>query len=427
MLTQEEDVEIQALRARGWSIAAIARHTGRDPKTVRAWLSGSRRERDRASSVLERYREYLVARFDDDAHVFASVLYRELVGLGFERSYQTLTRELRQLQLRPVCECCRRGGVDVTTEIDHPPGEELQFDWLELRETPWGAPAFVLVGALSHSSKCRGFFSEGQSGAHVIEALDGVLRRLGGTTRRWRTDRMAGVVFPGTDRLLGEFAACAKHYQVGVDVCPARRAKRKGVVEAAIKYLTGSWWSSAPVSTPAQAQATLDRFCVEVADLRPRGASSVGELAGRERLRGLPPLPFPAEIAAERPVGRSALVSFEGNSYSVSAALAGERQVTVRAKVGERAVRIFSPAGVLLATHRRAPAGAGQVVRSGEHAAELQAAVLSVFTTRPPCKRKQNRPPGPAAQAAAARLRGEQPDHVVVDLERYAQLAEVAR
>ena len=199
------------------------------------------------------------------------------------------------------------------------------------------------------------------------------------------------------------------------------------MVEAAIKYLTGSWWSSAPVSTPAQAQATLDRFCVEVADLRPRGASSVGELVGRERLRGLPPLPFPAEIVAERPVGRSALVSFEGNSYSVSAALAGERQVTVRAKVGEQAVRIFSPAGVLLATHRRAPAGAGQVVRSGEHAAELQAAVLSVLTTRPPCKRKQNRPPGPAAQAAAARLRSEQPDRVVVDVERYAQLAEVAR
>ena len=75
MLTQEEDVEIHALRARGWSIAAIARHTGRDPKTVRAWLSRSRRERERASSVLERYRGYLVARFDDDAHVFASVLY----------------------------------------------------------------------------------------------------------------------------------------------------------------------------------------------------------------------------------------------------------------------------------------------------------------------------------------------------------------
>jgi len=427
VLTEEEDVEIQALRGRGWSISAIARHTRRDRKTVRAGLSRPATERERAPSVLEPYREFLEARFVDDPHVLASVLYRELVALGFGRAYQTLTRELRRLELRPRCECCRRGGVDVTTEIDHPPGEELQFDWLELEQTPWGEPAYVLVGALPHSGQCRGVFSEGQTGAHVIEALDGVLRRLGGTARRWRTDRMAGVVYPGSDRLLPEFAACAKHYGVSVDVCPARRAKRKGVVEAAVKYTTNSWWCSAAVATPAQAQASLDRFCVQVGDLRPRGQASVGELAVRERLRALPLVPFPAEIVVDRPVGRSALVSFDGNRYSVPAALAGAPQVVVRARLGEQTIRIFSAAGVVAATHRRAPAGAGQIVRSVEHAAELQAAVLSIFTTRPPCRRKQNRPPGKAALEAAARLRGEQPAGVVIDLERYAQLAEVAR
>jgi hypothetical protein len=30
MLTQEEDMEIAALHGRGWSVSAIARHTGRD-------------------------------------------------------------------------------------------------------------------------------------------------------------------------------------------------------------------------------------------------------------------------------------------------------------------------------------------------------------------------------------------------------------
>ena len=42
MLTWEEDVEAAALRAQGWSIAAIARHLGRDPKTIRAYLAGER-------------------------------------------------------------------------------------------------------------------------------------------------------------------------------------------------------------------------------------------------------------------------------------------------------------------------------------------------------------------------------------------------
>jgi transposase len=51
MLTQEEDVEASALRKRGWSIAAIARHLGRDPKTIRAYLSGARRPGERRAAV----------------------------------------------------------------------------------------------------------------------------------------------------------------------------------------------------------------------------------------------------------------------------------------------------------------------------------------------------------------------------------------
>ena len=42
MLTQGESVEAHALRERGWSVSAIARHLKRDRKTVRAYLSGQR-------------------------------------------------------------------------------------------------------------------------------------------------------------------------------------------------------------------------------------------------------------------------------------------------------------------------------------------------------------------------------------------------
>ena len=143
--------------------------------------------------------------------------------------------------------------MKLTVGLEHEPGEELQLDWLELTETPWGAKAYVLVGALSHSSRLRGCFSEGESFPHLAEALDGVLRRLGGSARSWRTDRMATFVYPGTDRLRPEAAAMAKHYGVQVAVCPANRPQRKGVVEKAIQYVTQSWWRSAPVSTPAQA------------------------------------------------------------------------------------------------------------------------------------------------------------------------------
>jgi transposase len=425
MLSEEDDVEIAALARRGWSVSAIARHTGRDRKTVRKYLEQPRVPRERPASCVEPFREYLAARFAEDAHVDGTVLYREVVELGFDRSYVTFVRELRLLGLRPRCEACRTGGHGVTTVIAHEPGEEIQWDWLELHETPWGQPAYVLVGALSFSGKCRAVVCEGESFAHLVEGIDGVLRRLGGTSRAWRTDRMATVVYPGSDRITTGFAQVAKHYGVEIWVCPPRRPQRKGVVESAIKYLTRSWWRTAPVASLGQAQADLDRWAVAVADRRKRKDGTIGELAAQEELLALPAAAFPALLETQRVVSRTAMVAFEGNSYSVPPGLVGQN-VTVRARSGDLHLEILSPAARRVARHRRAPAGAGQILQSSEHARLLERAVLEAFTTAKPCERKPNRPPGQQALAAAARLRGHQ-DGVVVDLEQYARIARVAR
>jgi transposase len=50
MLTEEDDVEICALGARGWSVSAISRRTGRDRKTVRKYLAAPRAARAGAPS-----------------------------------------------------------------------------------------------------------------------------------------------------------------------------------------------------------------------------------------------------------------------------------------------------------------------------------------------------------------------------------------
>jgi transposase len=431
MLTEEDDVEIHALKARGWTIAAISRHTGRDPKTIRRYLAGEggRRQRRRAPSCLEPFRGFIEARFVEDRHLEATVLFRELVEAGFDRSYPTLVRELRRLELRPVCLVCEhRLGDQVTVEIDHPPGEEIQWDWLELapEDVPWGEPAFVLVGALSHSGRFRGVFCEQMTFGHLAEAMHRVLVGVGGTPRVWRTDRMATIVVPGPDRLTVDAAQAAKHYGVEIAVCPPRRAQRKGVVEAAIKYLTRSWWRTARVASMAEAQASLDRWSVRVADERRRPSGTVGQLGADEPLRSLPAAAYPAVIAVERRASRSALVAFEGNRYSVGPVHAG-RLVIVHARVGEPLLRILSAAGEIIATHRRAVASAGQAVRSTEHANMLEQAVLAAFTTDHACRRKTNRPPGDRALAELARLKGIEPDPApVIDLGRYAQLAEVA-
>ena len=53
MLTHGEDVEVHALKQRGWTISAIARHLGRDRKTIRAYINGTRAPGVRLSSRLD--------------------------------------------------------------------------------------------------------------------------------------------------------------------------------------------------------------------------------------------------------------------------------------------------------------------------------------------------------------------------------------
>jgi transposase len=432
MLTQEDEVEIHALAARGWSVSAIARHTDRDRKTVRKFLHGPRTERERAPSCLEPYRPYIAARFADDPHLLGSVLHQELVVAGFERAYTTMIGELRRLELRPVCKVCRhRRGRAVTIEIEHPPGEEIQWDWLELSETPWGQKAFVLVGALSHSGRFRGVFCEQMTFGHVAAAAHRVLVALDGTPRVWRTDRMATIVNPDTGRVTVDAAQLAKHYGVELAVCPPRRAQRKGVVERAIQYLTGSWWTSARVTGPADAQQGLDAWCARVADHRPRPDDACGgdrrtvaELAAGESLRALPAAAYPAMICVERQASKSALVGYEGNKYSIEPAHGG-RTVTVLARVGEPTVRIMSAAGELIGEHRLAVASAGQTIRSSEHAQALETAVLAAFTTEKACSRKRNKPPSDAALAELAKLRGvPAASPAPASMHEYARLAE---
>lgn len=431
MLTQEEDVEASALRRRGWSISAIARHLGRDRKTIRAYLAGARRPGQRRPAGPDRfapYEPYVSERLAEDPHLWATALYDELLALGYDRSYQILTRELRRRALRPRCAACAGMRGRATIEIAHPPGEEIQWDWLELSGAPWAAEAHLLVGTLSHSARCRAVFCESEDQAHLVGAIDGVLRRLGGTARRWRVDRMATVCDPGSGRLHPSFAAVARYYGVAVDVCPARRANRKGAVESRNHFIAQRFWRSAQVSDMAGAQTRLDRFLATIGDARRRDRTSVGEIARAERLIGLPAAPYPATVSVARRVGPSALIAYQGNRYSLPPGLEGA-QVGVRHRLGEGELEILAPSGAVVARHRMAAPGAGALVRAEIHRAALEEAVLGAFTTARPCRRKANRPPGEGALAAAAALRAGVRDgaEVVVDLGVWARAAEGAR
>jgi transposase len=114
MLAQGESVEAHALRERGWTISAIARHLGRNRETIRDYLDGKRVPGVRAPSGPDAFGEYAAycgQRFGDDPHLFATTLFDEVRGLGYGGGYSSFTRALRTRGLRPRCEQCARAGT----------------------------------------------------------------------------------------------------------------------------------------------------------------------------------------------------------------------------------------------------------------------------------------------------------------------------
>ncbi len=442
MLTREEDIDAHALARQGWTISAIARHLGRDRKTIRAYLNGERTPGVRKRSApdgFEPFVEYCRARLREDPHLWATTLYDEVLDLGYTGAYQTFTRQLRTRQLRPVCEECRPAKGRPAAVISHPPGEETQWDWVELPDPPagwgWGKNAHLLVGVLAHSGRWRGMLLESEDQAHLIAGIDHIVRALGGVTRSWRFDRMATVCHPPTGKVTASFAAVAKHYGISVAICPPRRGNRKGVVEKAVHIAAQRFWRTLPDEvTVEEAQARLDKWCQLRGDTRLRrtadGKSNVATVAAREPLRPAPAAPFPAVMSLQRKVSAQALVAYRGNSYSVPPELTGT-EVTVLVRLGEAHLDIATSNGTVVARHRLAPPGAGAMVRDHGHVLALTTEAMKAATSAVPHRTKVRIPPGPAAQAAAAKLRGTEDrtatqaaEAVVIDLSRYAAAAE---
>jgi transposase len=440
MLTWEDDVEITALHKRGWTISAIARHTGRDRKTVRAYLEHKRtpgvRERT-APEPFEPFVAYVTARLTEDPHLWAITLYDELEPLGFRLSYQSLTRHIRERKLRPTCTDCRTATDRANAIIPHPAGEETQWDWLELPDPPaawgWGTTAHLLVGSLAHSGKWRAWLAPSEDQPHLVEGLDRISRTLGGLTHTWRFDRMATVCHPGTGRMTSTFAGVAKHYGVSVAICPPFRGNRKGVVEKVNHGAAQRWWRTlADDLTPEQAQVSLDAFATLRGDTRMRrtsdGRSTVATVAGTEPLQPVPATAYPLVMTETRIASRQALVSFRGNQYSVPPELAAA-EVRVSMQVGGTVLDIATTSGVVIARHQLANEGLGVMVRDHGHVIALDQAAMATATTGRPHRRKERIPPGDAARDAAEKLRNPQSANTshaapVIDLSVYERAAQ---
>ncbi|MDX3516151.1 hypothetical protein PV755_45910 [Streptomyces caniscabiei] len=273
----------------------------------------------------------------------------------------------------------------------------------------------------------------------VAEALREACRRhIREAVRRLATEADAAVAM-GEDPLTGGWGRrenvlwyLDRHGPISR---PPRRGNRKGVVEKANHSAAQRWWRTVPDALSIeQAQSSVDKLAVRM-DERRRSVDgvkvTVAELAEAEPLLVLPTLPFPAELEVVRTVSPQALVSFEGNLYSVPPGMGG-MQVTVRHRLGKDYLHIVTAGRAVVARHELAPRGAGRKVRDAGHVIALERAVLAQVSDRAPCKTKTRRPLSPAALAEAERLRGlaaaaGSAERVVIDLDTYAAVADRLR
>ncbi|MFH8386770.1 Mu transposase domain-containing protein [Kitasatospora sp. NPDC018058] len=296
---------------------------------------------------------YCQQRLDDDPHLQAKVLHGEIVELGYNRAYSTFTRALRRHLTRPRCGPCHRGRAG--------PGcgtlEDVQFDWVQLPAAPVerdrGRETYLLMGSLTRSGRWRAVLADTDDLPHYVEALDQVLRRLGGTGERWLFDRTRPVCSTA-GKVTAVFHEIAIHYGASIAIRPQMGAP--GPVVRAHRSVVLHWWNTAANELGVQAaQDSLDRL-TERSDGWHRRVSCKARA-----LLPLPSKPFPARIGVQRRVDPHGLVSFEGNFYLLPPGLAGN-EVGIRRRLDEPHLSITTTRGAVIARFPRAPRGAGRTV-----------------------------------------------------------------
>ncbi len=238
-------MDVVALARQGWTVSQIAAELGRHPVTVGKWLKNggppAKREVDPALLVIdERWAVRIAEILKANSNLLGTSVDRMLRAEGFEGSYPTLMRHLREV--RGV----RRHVQAVSVPIETGPGEEFQFDWSDCCAwgRAWGLGELHCFGAILCWSRHRHWwFAPSLDRCHTFEGLVRFFEDAGGVAGIGRTDRMGalGVTRAGRFRFNPEALAFASAHGCVFKACATRDAKRKGKVERPFRELKSSF------------------------------------------------------------------------------------------------------------------------------------------------------------------------------------------
>jgi transposase len=370
MMTQEEFMDVVALRRQGWTITDIAAEIGHHPETVSKWLKqgGPPARRQVAATVIDgRWAVRIDQLRERNPNLLATSVARILAAEGFGGSYPTLVRHLRAKR------GIRRGRTtSATMPIQTAPGEEAQIDWSDC--TDWGArfelgPMHCFGAILCWSRHRFWWFAASVDRAHSLEGLVRFFEDAGGVPGVVRIDNMGALVARAHPRLVlhppaREFAATHGFTFAG---CWPGDAARKGKVERPFRELKEALFQElvlTPPSSIGELNTRAARWLATVVDPRPHrvtGEPPAARLVRERPLLGpLPRVRYDTARREPRVVPRVPLVEFDGVAYSVPPELI-RQVVEVRLPVGATTLEVHAAGGRIIARHQLAPAGSPPV------------------------------------------------------------------
>lgn len=329
MVQLGELVVILDLHRQGLSISAIARRTGRDPKTIRKYIERgleppaySPRQAGRPSKLAP-YLDYLRERVTSYPDLSAVRLTREIRERGYTGAYTAVKRHLAAI--RP-----ERAPKPFEVRFETPAGQQAQVDFArfvtEFTDEP-GVQRIVWLFSmvLGHSRFIFARFVMHQDLQTLLRCHMQAFAAFGGVPIEILYDRMktavtgedgAGHVVYNTSLL-----SLARHYGFAPRACRPYRAKTKGKVERPFRYIREDFFLARTFRSLDDLNIQLDDWLQTVANVRVHGTTQkvVAEAFAAEQpeLQPLPVAPFDALLKLERRVSHDGLVSIGGNYYSV--------------------------------------------------------------------------------------------------------------
>src|SRR3954454_18561781 len=329
MVRLGELMMILELHRQGVSITAIARRTGRDPKTIRKYIErgieapayGPRCAG--RPSKLASYLDFLRERVTAFPDLSAARLTREIRELGYVGAYTAVKRYLAAI--RP-----QNAPKPYEVRFETPPGVQAQVDFarfvVDFADDPGTSRIVWLFSlVLGHSRFLFARYVMHQDLQTLLRCHVQAFTVIGGVPMEILYDRMKTAVTGEDD--VGHIIynpsllALARHYRYQPRACRPYRAKTKGKVERPFSYIRQDFFLGRSFRNLDDLNGQLADWLDTVANVRLHGTTQriVSEAFAAEKpaLQPLPATPFDALLKLERRVSHDGLVSIGGNYYSV--------------------------------------------------------------------------------------------------------------